>query len=125
MTRCPLIEARMTKAMIRELSLEWGIPGDSRPAAACLASRIPYGVPLTADLLRRVERAEETLRALLPPESRIRVRTAGSEGRIEVDPGLFPSILDEATRRAILDGLGAAGYERITLDLAGYRRGGA
>ena len=115
----------MTKAMIRELSLEWGIPGDSRPAAACLASRIPYGVPLTADLLRRVERAEETLRALLPPKSRIRVRTAGSEGRIEVDPGLFPSILDEATRRAILDGLGAAGYERITLDLAGYRRGGA
>ena len=125
MTRCPLIEARMTKAMIRELSLEWGIPGDSRPAAACLASRIPYGVPLTADLLRRVERAEETLRALLPPESRIRVRTAGSEGRIEVDPGLFPSILDETTRRAILDGLRLAGYSHVTLDLAGYRRGGA
>ncbi len=125
MTRCPLIEARMTKALIRELSLEWGIPGDSRPAAACLASRIPYGVPLTTDLLRRVERAEETLRGLLPPGSRIRVRTAGSEGRIEVDPGLFSFIFDETTRRAILDGLGQAGYMHVTLDLAGYKKGGA
>ncbi len=125
MTMCPLIEARMTKAMVRELSREWEIPGATRPAAACLASRIPHGTPLTGELLCRVERAEGILRDALPPESRVRVRTTGDDARVEIDPADFPSLLDETTRLTVLSGLKEAGFSRILLDLAGYVRGGA
>lgn len=118
----PLKEAGLTKSDIRELSAEWGLSTAHKPAFACLASRIPYGQRLTADGLKRVERAEDFLFTLGFKE--VRVRDHQGLARIEVGAperaGFFDlRIMDDVQRE-----LSALGFSQVSLDLKGYSRGG-
>jgi len=117
--RSPLQEAGLTKAEIRTLAREFGLPNWDKPSAACLASRIPYGTHITAEALRSVEKAEEALRAL--GFRTLRVRHHGQVARIEVPPADFPALLRQ--REAVIQSLKTAGYAYVTLDLAGFRSG--
>ena len=115
----PLQELGFTKADIRAASRVMRLPTADTPAAACLASRIPYGTPVTAARLKRIERAEQALHAL--GFARCRVRLHGDVGRIE----LPPSDLEAAVRRraAVAAALRQAGVPYAALDLEGYRMG--
>ena len=119
--RSPLAELELTKTAVRELARELGLPAPDRPATPCLATRFPYGTPLTEALLRRVESAEDRLRALLPMVRDLRLRDHVDLARIEVPAADFPHVL---TRRdAILAALRPLGYRFVTLDLAAFRSG--
>jgi uncharacterized protein len=117
--RSPLQEVGLTKLEIRELARGVGLPNWDKPAAACLASRIPYGTPITAQRLSQVERAESTLRRL--GFRQMRVRHHGDIARIEVEPGDLRSLL--AHRDQVVEAFKALGYTYVTLDLAGFRSG--
>lgn len=119
--RSPLVEASLTKQEIRLLSRELGLPTWDKPAMACLSSRIPHGTPVTLEALRRIEAAEEALKAL--GFRQVRVRDHFPVARIEVPSEEFPRLLNEATRRQILAGILATGYRFVALDLAGFRSG--
>jgi uncharacterized protein len=119
--RSPLREAGLTKAEIREISHALGLATWDRPALACLASRVPYGQRLTAEVLGRVDRSEAVVRGL--GISQVRVRDHGDLARIEVPPDELPRLLDPATRVALIDALRHAGYRYVALDLQGYRTG--
>jgi len=117
--RGPLLEAGLTKAEIRAVSRQMGLPTWDKPSMPCLASRIPYGTPVTVEILRQVERAEDALRALGLRE--LRVRHHGPVARIEVPPADFARVLAE--RETIIARLKEAGYLYVTLDLTGFRSG--
>ena len=122
--RSPLLEAGLTKAEIRELSRERGLPTWDKPAMACLSSRIPYGTPVTVEALSGVERAEEFLRGLGVRQVRVRhhvLSSGDTVARIETDDAGLELTL--ANRAAITERLKACGYLYVTLDLAGYRTG--
>lgn len=116
----PLLEAGMTKDDVRELARALGLPNWHAPASPCLASRIRYGIEVTPARLLQVERAEAVLRGA-GIAGDLRVRHRGDEARIEVAPDQFSLV--RSRRDAVVRGLRAAGFRRITLDLAGYRRG--
>jgi uncharacterized protein len=119
--RWPLVEVGLTKAEIRWLSRELGLPTWDKPAAACLSSRLAYGVPVTAEKLRRIEQAESDLRAL-GLHGQVRVRDQGGDlARIETDPDALQAVVDN--RQRIVAALRAAGFLYVTLDLEGYRQG--
>lgn len=117
--RSPLLEAGLSKADIRFLSRERGLPTWDQPAAPCLASRLPYGIAVTPTRLRQVESAEELLRTAGFRE--VRVRHHGDVARIEVAP--------EAVSRLLGLGPGLAarirelGFQHVLVDVEGYRRG--
>jgi uncharacterized protein len=115
----PLVEAGFTKSAVRQASKELGLRTWDKPAAACLASRIPYGTPVTAPTLRAVAIAESGLRAL--GFRQMRLRHYGELARIEL--GLDE--LYEAVRRReeVVAAVRAAGYSYVTLDLEGFRSG--
>jgi uncharacterized protein len=117
--RSPLQEAGLTKAAIRALARSLGLPNWNKPSAACLASRVPYGTPITTELLARIEQAEEGLRRL--GIRQVRVRHHGALARVEVEPEDFACLLEH--REAVVQHLRALGYTYITLDLAGFRSG--
>ena len=117
--RSPLLEAGLTKAEIRELSKELGLPNWDKPAAACLSSRIPYGTIITLEALSQVERAEALLHGL--GLRQLRVRHHGQVARIEAEPGDFTFLLEH--RNEIVTALKAIGYAYVSLDLAGFRSG--
>ena len=119
--RSPLVEAGLTKAEIRELSREMGLPTWDKPAQACLSSRIPYGAPVTVEALGRIARGEEYLRGI--GLRQVRVRHHGDIARIEVEPSDFPRLTDEETRAALTAYFRSIGYAYVTLDLEGYRSG--
>ena len=119
--KSPLMEAGLTKAEIRQLSAGAGLPTADKPAMACLASRIPYGTPVTAGVLAQVERAEEALREA--GFAQCRVRHHGEVARIEVAVDELPRMLDAAVRETVVRETKAAGYRYVTLDLQGYRMG--
>ena len=83
--RSPLLEAGMTKAEVRAAARAMGLFTWNKPARACLASRIPYGEPVTAEALRRVEAAERFLADILPPATQFRVRAHGDLARVEAE----------------------------------------
>ncbi|MGH8988150.1 MAG: ATP-dependent sacrificial sulfur transferase LarE [Acidimicrobiales bacterium] len=117
--RFPLVEAGLSKAQVRDLSKQLGLSTWDRPAAACLASRLPYGSPVTAPTLRAVDIAESGLRALGLRE--LRVRHHGSVARVEVaDDELH---LVWARRDEVVAAVKAAGYDFVSLDLEGFRSG--
>jgi uncharacterized protein len=120
--RHPLKEAGLTKAEIRALSRELGLPTSDKPPAACLASRFAYGQQITEDGLLAVGRAEDILRRL--GYRQCRARAHGTIARIELgrdeDPG---PLLREANRREIVATLKEYGFLYVTLDLEGYRTG--
>jgi pyridinium-3,5-biscarboxylic acid mononucleotide sulfurtransferase len=117
----PMVEVGLTKADIRALSRQMGLPTWSKPAMACLASRVPYGQELTAETMARIEAAEEVLRE--HGFEQLRVRDHGDVARIEVAPDELPRLLDPARRDAIAEALKAAGYTYVAADLQGYRMG--
>lgn len=117
--RSPLQEAGLTKAEIRSLARALGLPNWSKPSAACLSSRIPYGIPITLEMLAQVDQAELTLRRL--GFGQLRVRHHDQIARIEVEPDDFEGVL--AHRDQIVEQLRLLGYTYVTLDLAGFRSG--
>ncbi len=119
--RSPLAEAGFTKAQVRAEARELGIPIWDAPAAPCLSSRIRYGLSVTPARLRQVEEGEALLRAL-GVEGDLRVRHWGEEARIEVLPTQFDVV--RAHRERVASGLLGLGFQRVALDLGGYRRGG-
>jgi uncharacterized protein len=117
--RFPLVEAGFTKAMVRELSRHLELRTADKPAAACLASRVPYGTPVTVGVLAEVEAAESALRAL--GFSELRVRHYRDLARIEVPLDRLAAVVEE--RVAVVDAVRRAGYRYVTLDLEGLRSG--
>jgi pyridinium-3,5-biscarboxylic acid mononucleotide sulfurtransferase len=120
--RWPMVDVGLSKREIRWLSRELGLSTWDKPAAACLSSRLAYGVTVTAGALRRVEQAEESLRALGLATGQLRVRDQGNDlARIETDTD---GLLHVVQRRAeVVAALKAAGFLYVTLDLEGYRQG--
>ncbi|MGA3163794.1 MAG: ATP-dependent sacrificial sulfur transferase LarE [Verrucomicrobiota bacterium] len=130
--RAPLKEAGLTKAEIRELSAQLGLPTADKPQMACLSSRIPHGEPVTPEKLAMIEAAEYVLRDLgfhdvrvrhheLNPKSEMIQRLA----RIELGPAEIPRFLEDGISAKVTEALEKIGYSHVTLDLQGYRRGGA
>jgi uncharacterized protein len=117
----PLQEAGFTKADVRELSRRLGLPTWDRPAAACLASRIPSGTPLTLENLGQVERCEAFLQAR--GYAGCRVRHHGQLARIEVAETHMDRLLEPTVRREVVGFFRGEGFRYVTLDLEGYRMG--
>lgn len=115
----PLVEAGFTKADVRAASRSLGLRTWDKPAAACLASRLPYGTPVSPPVLAQVARAEAALRALGFVD--LRVRHYDDVARLEVPLGALDRVL--AHRQAVVDAVHAAGYRYVTLDLEGLRSG--
>lgn len=120
--RAPLLEAGLTKAEIRELSRQLGLPTADLPSMACLASRIPYGVPLTPEALARVDAAEGILRREWGLRQ-VRVRDHFPLARLEVLEEDIPRLAAPPARQAIARCLRELGYRYVTLDLEGFRSG--
>ncbi|MBE7471259.1 MAG: ATP-dependent sacrificial sulfur transferase LarE [Anaerolineae bacterium] len=117
--RSPLQEVGLTKVEIRELARTLGLPNWDKPAAACLSSRIPYGVTITLQMLSQVERAELALKQM--GFRQLRVRHHNDIARLEIEAADFEAVLRQ--REQIVDRLKGLGYAYVTLDLAGFRSG--
>jgi uncharacterized protein len=117
--RSPLMEAGFTKADIRTISRELGLPTWNRPSNACLASRVPYGTPITRERMQQVEQAERLLHSLGFDQSRVRAH--GEIARIEVESENLPILLEH--RSQIVDEFRRLGFAYVTADLEGYRTG--
>lgn len=120
--RSPLAEAGLSKSAIRELSQRLGLSTWNKPSFACLASRIPYGSPITEEKLRQIDAGEEFLHSLGIAEQ-VRVRHYGDTARIEVDPGSLPKIVSDPLRGKIVHCMRSLGFQFVTLDLEGYQMG--
>jgi len=118
----PLLEAGLTKAEIRHLSKSLGLATWDKPALACLSSRFPYGTRITAELLSRLDDAEDYLRHDLGFRQ-IRVRHHDTIARLEVDPAEMNRILDPGLRGQISDKLKTLGYTYVAVELGGYKSG--
>jgi uncharacterized protein len=125
--RSPLQEAGLTKAEIRAISRELGLPTWNQPARPCLATRFPYGARITAEELARVEAAEALLDELDLADLRVRVHAASAGGgavaRIEVPPDEIARLAQPEVRARIVSRFKELGYTYVALDLEGYRRG--
>jgi uncharacterized protein len=150
--RAPLKEAGLTKAEIRTLSAQLGLPTADKPQMACLSSRVPHGEPVTPEKLAMIEQAEDVLRDLGFQDVRVRHHELKVTGdmwqmtrsdmvadnsvtchpspvthlaRIELGPVEIPRFLGDGISAKVTDALKKIGYAHVTLDLEGYRRGGA
>ena len=147
--RAPLKEAGLTKAEIRELSAQLGLPTADKPQMACLSSRVPYGETVTPEKLRMIEQAEYVLRDLgfhdvrvrhheLSPKTKdqspkpddgtiqlstLNLQPSTSLARIELAPAEIPALLVNGKLATVAEELKKIGYAHVTLDLQGYRRG--
>jgi uncharacterized protein len=150
--RAPLKEAGLTKAEIRELSAQFGLPTADKPQMACLSSRVPYGETVSPQKLKMIEAAENVLRDLGFYDVRVRHHELASGpktplptaagvvfaqpasfqvqsgsiqhlARIEVGAGEMPKFLANGASLKVVESLKKIGYAHITLDLQGYRRG--
>jgi uncharacterized protein len=119
--RSPLQEAEMTKADIRLIARERGLPIWDKPAAPCLSSRIPYGQRVTTEKLRQIGEAEMYLRRL--GLRNVRVRHHESIARIEVPREDLPRLVADDVAEAIVGHLKRLGFKHVTVDLQGFRSG--
>jgi uncharacterized protein len=119
--RAPLAEAGMSKDDVRALSRDLGLPTAELPASPCLSSRVPYGTAVTAEVLRRIERAEAGVRALGFRE--LRVRHLGEAARVEIAREEMARLAEGGAREAVETAVRAAGYREVHIDPEGYRRG--
>ncbi len=119
--QAPLLEAGMTKAEIRELSRQAGLPTWDRPASACLSSRIPYGTAVSKENVKIVERGEEALQEL--GFRQFRVRYHQELVRIEIAPEELDRALSMEMARRLTSIFKSLGFKYVTLDLEGYRQG--
>lgn len=113
----PLVEFGLTKPMVRDLARSLRLSFADKPSNACLSSRIPHGIPITIDLLRRVESAEGYLRDL--GFRQVRVRHEGTTARIEVFPEDIPRL--KSLEAVVATALRERGYEQVAIDPRGYR----
>jgi uncharacterized protein len=120
----PLLDAGLTTAQVRAASLAWGLPTWDKPAAACLSSRVAYGIEVSPFRLARVERAETAARAALARAGvdvrDLRVRDLGERASLEVDAAAV-----DAARRTpeVLAAVVAAGFAEAEVDPRGFRSG--
>jgi pyridinium-3,5-biscarboxylic acid mononucleotide sulfurtransferase len=125
--RAPLKEIGLTKAEIRALSAQFGLPTADKPQMACLSSRVPHGEAVTPEKLSMIERAEYVLRDLGFYDLRVRhhqlTGAGGHLARIEVGAGEMGKFLAEGALARVAGSLKEIGYAHVTLDLQGYRRG--
>jgi uncharacterized protein len=135
--RAPLKEVGLTKAEIREISSQFGLPTADKPQMACLSSRVPYGDQVTPQKLTMIEQAENVLRDLGFYDVRVRhhelpnsviegsTRSASTLAfaRIEVGAGEMRKFLEDGRAATVAQALRKIGYAHVTLDLQGYRRG--
>jgi len=119
--RSPLAEAKLTKDDIRELSRRMNLPTADQPASPCLASRIAYGLEVTEQRLKQIDRAETFLRTLGLVEFRVRHHDAIA--RIEVNPKDIEKIMTEPFRSQIVEKLKSLGFKYVTIDLQSFRSG--
>lgn len=117
----PLVEAGLTKADIRDLARGAGLALFDKPASACLASRLAYGLPVTAERLRQVEQAEELLHTL--GFARVRVRHHDTLARVEFDQADLARALDPGLLRQVSQALKQLGFTFVAVDAEGYRSG--
>lgn len=120
----PLRDAGLTKAQVREASRRWGLPTWDKPAAACLSSRVAYGIAVTPYRLARIERAEAGVRAAAAAAgidvTNVRVRDLGDLGRVEVDAAVVDRI---TATTSVADAVRAAGFDDVEIDARGFRSG--
>jgi len=119
--RSPLIEARLNKAEIRELSRQHGLPTWDQPASACLSSRIPYGSEVTVDKLRMIDKGEEALRTM--GFRQCRVRHHGDIARIEIAREEMVRAFDLEIFDKLSLEFKKIGFQYVALDVGGYRTG--
>lgn len=117
----PLVTAGLRKDEIRRLSREMGLPTWDLPARACLASRIPYGDPITGEALERVDRAERFLEEA--GFSQVRVRHHRETARVEVPIEEMPRLLEQDLRERVVHRLRDLGFRHVSLDLEGVVSG--
>lgn len=135
--RAPLKEVGLTKAEIREFSAQFGLPTADKPQMACLSSRVPHGEPVTLEKLGMIEAAENVLKDLGFYDVRVRhhelrpaiqnpkTETVQHLARIEVGSAELEKLLQNGATTKVAEALKRIGYAHVTLDLLGYRRGGA
>jgi uncharacterized protein len=117
----PLLEASVGKDQVRALARHLGVPSADKPASPCLASRLPYGTAVSADVLSQVDRAELGLKQRGYRE--LRVRHFGDLGRVQLGAAELPRAADPDEQAAVLACVVAAGYERAEIDEAPLRSG--
>jgi uncharacterized protein len=117
----PLAATELDKAAVRRIARAFGLPSADKPAAPCLASRIPHYSDVTPEKLRQVEQAEAALRRLGLGD--LRVRHHGEIARIELPPDDLVRAVTEPLRGAVRDAVAAAGFRFVTVDLAGIQSG--
>jgi uncharacterized protein len=117
--RFPLVDAGFTKDDVRSASRQLGLRTWDKPAAACLASRVPYGTPVTLGVLTEVAAAESALRRL--GFRQLRVRHYGDLARIELPTDELVAAVER--RAELVAAVQSAGYRYVTLDLEGFRSG--
>jgi len=119
--KSPLRHIGFTKAQIRELSKEFGLPTWDKQSFACLSSRFPYGDTINEEKLHRVDLAEQLLLDL--GFHQVRVRIHDNLARIELDPAQFDKFMDQSIRQEVYAKLKEYGFTYVTLDIQGYRTG--
>ncbi|UUV17681.1 ATP-dependent sacrificial sulfur transferase LarE [Fusobacteria bacterium ZRK30] len=117
----PLLECKITKAEIREMSKDLNLPTWNKPAYACLLTRIPFDRKLKIDELNRIEKAEKYL--IYKGIAAVRVRSHGDLARIEVDPTIRERLFNMDFLDEISSELKKYGFKYVTIDAAGYRMG--
>jgi uncharacterized protein len=121
--RSPLLEVGLTKAEVRELAREWGLPVWDKPASPCLSSRIAYGVEVTPERVARVDAAEVWLREQLGiRELRVRLE-ANDLARIELPVEALSRLASDGLRDGVAKYLKSLGFRYVTVDLEGFRSG--
>jgi len=118
----PLLEVGLRKEEARQLARQLGLPVADKPSNSCLATRIPYGEPLTLQRLHRIAEAEKTIHQVAGVRT-LRVRDHGDLARIEVSPEDLALLTKPDVATRIVQSLRSIGYRHVTLDLAGYRFG--
>ncbi len=119
--RNPLLEEGIGKPLVRGIARHLGLPVADKPALACLASRVAYGIRVSADLLARIDRAEQAVRAL--GFSSVRVRHFGEVAKIEVPALDLARLVSHPRLTELTQTLRALGWPHVTLDLEGQRSG--
>ena len=119
--RHPLLEASVGKDQVRALAQHLRVPSADKPASPCLASRLPYGTPVSADVLSQIDRAELSLKQRGYRE--LRVRHFGDLGRVQLGAAELPRAADPDEHAAVLACVRAAGYQRAEIDEQPLRSG--
>lgn len=117
----PLASAGITKQQVREIARAFGLPSADKPAAPCLASRIPHGQPVTAEKLAQIDAAEDAV--LQAGFTDCRVRHHGDLARIEIPSDELPRLTDTQLRNRLVAQVREAGFAHVTVDLDGIRSG--